>query len=209
MIDKAFQTLVSRCMRRFDLRYEKTAGEDGDPTGIGADAPKTRMDGYFGFQTMAHAAHWGYHPEGGMPSAGAGVAPQYSKNEVIVLTGATDPDANTGSGGQVINSEKVPDRGCVGEAKRLISGSASGNIGDDKFAVDLKFDTIVRGQGNPQTVAVFSKWSKCMETKGFRYADPLKAAGDGWNKAPSPTPREIHVAIADQECRRTHNVVGV
>ncbi|WP_377267586.1 hypothetical protein [Peterkaempfera sp. SMS 1(5)a] len=208
-ISNANSALISQCMRSFGYNFV-LASESGDPTGIGADAPSTRMDGYFGFQSMTHAQKWGYHPEGGYPAANGAPVQHQTSSERIALSGTADPQQKEGDGGQIINHRKVPDRGCVGEARRSLTGSASGNIGNPDFVVGLKFDTLTKGVKDPRTIAVFSKWSACMKKKGYDYIDPLEAAGDSsWSEGRLPTRQEIRVAVADQECRRVNNVVGV
>lgn len=207
-ISEGYSTLVSRCMRRFRYDYAPPV-EGADPTGIGADAPTTRMDGYFGFQTMAHAKTWGYHPETAAPEGGSSPAPR-TAGETTALTGTSDPDSKYGPGGQKINGRAVPDHGCVGEANRLLTGSVTGTAGNPDFVVSLKFDTLTKGQRDPRTRAVFTAWSTCMKGKGLTYADPLAALGDPrWSTAAGPTGAELRVAVADQECRHDTNVVGV
>lgn len=215
-ISQASATLVSRCMRRLRFDYAPPA-QSGDTTGIGADAPTTRMDGYFGFQTMAHAKTFGYHSEGASPQAGAqagasagGQAPSLTAGENTALTGTADPKRKNGPGGMTLNGRTVPDHGCVGEANRILTGSVTGSAGNPDFVVSLKFDTLAKGQRDPRTRAVFASWADCMQRKGHPYADPLAASGDArWSSGPAPTAEELRVAVADQECRHDTNVVGV
>lgn len=211
-ISQASATLVSRCMRRLRFDYAPPVAS-GDTTGIGADAPTTRVDGYFGFQTMAHAKTWGYHAEGEASQAGAAAgaqAPSLTAGENTALTGTSDPNRKNGPGGMAVNGRTVPDHGCVGEANRLLTGSVTGSAGNPDFVVSLKFDTLAKGQQDPRTRAVFASWSDCMQRKGHPYADPLAATGDPrWSSAPVPSAEELRVAVADQECRRDTNVVGV
>ncbi|WP_155056297.1 hypothetical protein [Streptomyces blattellae] len=210
-IDNAYAGLVSDCMRRFGFDYTPPRAE---PANSSEDAPTTRIDGRFGPQSAETAQKWGYHPEGGVteedsgPWAGSG-----QKMTAAMQTaerGSSDPKEKFGPGGQVINGETVPEHGCVGEAQKKLTGSVDGNMGDAKAATDLKFDTLTKAQQDERTRAVFARWSTCMAEKGFDYADPLEALGDEeWAKTPQPTQHEIQVATADQECRGTHNVVGV
>ncbi|MEU0971433.1 hypothetical protein ABZ357_40795 [Streptomyces sp. NPDC005917] len=208
-MNDAYSSLVSTCMRSFGYDYALPA-ESSDPTGIGADAPTTRMDGYFGFQSMKHAEKWGFHPESGFPEVSGSPNTKATPNERVALSGTTDPHQRYGAGGQIVNKRKIPNRGCVGEAYRLLTGSVGGNPGNPDFVVKLKFATLAKGERDPRTLAVFSKWSACMKSMGYHYADPLRAAGDSaWGKTQLPSRHEIQVAVADQECRRTNNVVGI
>jgi hypothetical protein len=206
----AYAGLVSDCMKRFGFAYTPPREQEQRS----ADAPTTRVDGRFGTQSAGQAEKWGYHSEGGVseedrgPWGGAG-----QKMTAAMQTaerGSDDPKEKFGPGGQVVNGETVPDHGCVGEARKKLTGSVDGALADAELATDLKFDTLTKAQQDARTRAVFAKWSTCMKGKGFDYADPLAANGDQeWAKTPQPTRHEIRVATADQECRTEHNVVGV
>lgn len=184
-LDKAQSVLVSRCMGKLGYDYP-VATESADPSGMGADAPTTRVDGYFGFQSMSHARKWGYHPKGGFP------------------------EADDSAGTHLPAQESTALNGCAGQARQSLTGGSTGDLGDPDFVVRLKFDTLGEGTRDPRTLAVFAKWSACMKARGHRYADPMKASGDpAWSRTRLPGPQEIAVAVADQECRRDTNVVGV
>ncbi|MEV8092732.1 hypothetical protein [Kitasatospora sp. NPDC085879] len=208
-VEKAQQKLIVRCMASFGLSY---APPSGSGSRRDSDAPTTRVDSRYGHQNAALMAKWGYHPEGGVP-AGAGAkpsAPSMSPEMELVLRGTADAAARAGSGGRTVNGRSVPERGCVGEAVKELTGSADGGIGDTQFADDAKFTTLEQSRNDPRTQAVFRQWSQCMKDAGFDYADPLAALGDPqWRKSPTPTPQELKVATADAGCRHAHNVVGV
>ncbi|MFE0438861.1 hypothetical protein ACFW2K_28315 [Streptomyces nigra] len=91
-----------------------------------------------------------------------------------------------------------------------ITGSRDGQIGDADISTDLKFATLAKAQKDPRTLQVFSLWSHCMREYDYSYSGPLDASGDPrWTKSRMPTSEEKKVAVADQECRARHNVVGV
>lgn len=208
-IDNAYAGILTDCMKRFGFDYTPP---EAQATASSGDAPTTRTDGRFGRQNAEDAEKWGYHAVGGVEDD----SPWGNKGQKMTAAmqtaerGSDDPKQKFGPGGQVINGEKVPDHGCVGEGRKKLTGSVNGNTGDAKLANDLKFDTLTKAQQDKRTRAVFAKWSTCMKDKGFDYTDPLAALGDEeWAKTPQPTRHEIQVATADQECRAKHNVVGV
>ncbi|MFE2041972.1 hypothetical protein ACFXAZ_13775 [Streptomyces sp. NPDC059477] len=209
-LDNAYAALVSDCMARFGFDYSVPQAEEQDS----GDAPTTRTDGRFGLQSAEQAEQWGYHPVGGVTEEDD--SPWVDEGQKLTAEmqtaerGSDDPKEKFGPGGQVINGETVPDQGCVGEARKKLTGSVDGSVGDPQTSTDLKLDTLVKAQQDSRTRAVFAKWSTCMKGKGFDYADPLKAGDDEqWAGTPQPTRQEIQVATADQECRAEHNVVGV
>ncbi|GAA3011930.1 hypothetical protein GCM10020229_24180 [Kitasatospora albolonga] len=207
-VQKAQTKLATACMARFGFDY---APPQPAPPARDADAPTTRVDGRYGPQNAATMAKWGYHPEGGDP--GAGVQPprlQLSPEMTTALRGASDPKQKYGPGGQLINGRTVPERGCVGESVRKLTGSVDGRVGDAQLAEDLKFRTLVDSQKDARTAAVFAQWSGCMKESGFDYPDPVAALGDkAWQDGSAPSPRELQVATADAACRHRSNLVGV
>ncbi|MFJ6655930.1 hypothetical protein ACIQNG_06120 [Streptomyces sp. NPDC091377] len=211
-LENAYAGLVSDCMKRFGFDYTVPRAAAEQRTG---DAPTTRTDGRFGVQSTEQAEKWGYHPVGGIPEQPDGPWGNRGQKMTAVMQtaerGSDDPEEEKfGSGGQVINGQTVPDHGCVGEARKKLTGSVDGSVGDPQTSTDLKLDTLAKAQQDARTRAVFAEWSTCMKGKGFDYADPLAANGDErWVRTPQPTRHEIQVATADQECRAKHNVVGV
>lgn len=211
-LDNAYSSLVTTCMRRFGFDYSPPAATAD--SGAGSEAPATRTDGRFGYQSMAHAQKWGYHPEGGNPASQKGVwareAKRLTADMRIASQGSADPKQKFGPGGQTLNGEKVPDHGCVGTARKTLTGRTEGDIGDADLATQIKFETLVKGQEDARTQKVFARWSACMKKDGYAYPDPLKALGDSkWSKSAQPGTEEIRVAVADQKCREKDNVVGV
>ncbi|MDH6120699.1 hypothetical protein ABH930_004795 [Kitasatospora sp. GAS204A] len=207
-VEKAQARLISDCMTRFGFSYTPPApvlpGRD-------SDAPATRIDGRYGRQSTALLATWGYHPEGGgQPATKPPAEPPMSTQMATAERGTSDPKQRFGSGGQTVNGQQVPDRGCIGEAGKQLTGSAEGLVGDPQFASDLNLSTLQSARDDARTQAVFARWSQCMKTAGFSYADPLAAMGDpAWATTAAPTPHELQVATADGACRHQENVVGV
>ncbi|WP_035849582.1 hypothetical protein [Kitasatospora azatica] len=208
-VQKAQQRLITGCMARFGFTFSP-------PTSIpmprDSGAPDSRTDGRYGRQNAALSAKWGYHAEGGTPASrekpGAADA-LLPAQEVAALRGTSDPNQRFGPGGQLINSQKVPEHGCVGEVNQQFTGSVTGLVGDAQFANDVKFATLDASQQDQRTKAVFATWSQCMARSGYDYPDPVKAAGDQqWFKGPLPDQHELQVATADAACRHENNVVG-
>lgn len=208
-VSNAQQKLTSQCMHRFGFTYMPPAPPDSRDS----DAPTTRTDGRYGHQSAVLMARWGYHPEGGIPTAsvksgGGGWMP--TPEMAAAERGVSDPKQRFGPGGQIINGQKVPDHGCVGETIKQLTGTLDGRLGDVQIAEKIKFETLRNSQDDARTRAVFAKWALCMRDNGYGYADPLAAMGDKeWRSTPVPTQRELRVASTDAACRTKHNVVGV
>jgi hypothetical protein len=208
-VKSAYSQSIAKCMRAYGMTFE--APEPPGSSVARTDGPKTRVDGRFGYQSMTYAKKWGYHPPGGLPEPKqSDDSPDSDPGEWFALTGSRDIDEMSGPGGLLQNGSKVPSHGCVGAALMKITGSREGQIGDADISTNLKFETLVEAQKDPRTLRVFSRWSRCMREENYSYTTPLDASGDPrWAKSSMPTPEEKKVAVADQECRARHNVVGV
>ncbi|MET9111574.1 hypothetical protein [Streptomyces zhihengii] len=199
---------IAQCMRNYGHSYPVV--NFSAYSGMGAEAPRSRVDGRFGFQSMDHAKTWGYHPSGGIPKRVPSGADFGDPDFLFSLTGARDGGAAAGPGGSAAKGRLVPAGGCVGESLLYLTGSRQGQLGDSELAVRLKMETLLQGQRDPETVKVFSKWSHCMAERNYSYESPLDAMNDPqWGNGAKPSPKEISTAVADQECRYEHNVVGV
>ncbi|MEV2231875.1 hypothetical protein AB0H69_25375 [Streptomyces phaeochromogenes] len=208
-VNSAYLMSIANCMRRHGFKYGFS--RDAYHSSSEIDAPKTRIDGRFGYQSMRHAEKWGYHPAEGL-SKGGRLDIKYStdSNSRFVLTGSKDAGEAFGPGGHDQVGNNVPARGCVGSALLEVTGSRNGNVGDAEISTDLKFKTLIKGQKDPRTRKVFDLWSGCMSQHHYTYDTPLDAISDlRWSKTSQPSATEIETAIADQECRAKHNVVGV
>ncbi|MEU4086918.1 hypothetical protein [Streptomyces aureus] len=197
--------LTEQCMARFGLHY--TA-----PAPAPVFRPRTPTQFRYGVTDPKTAAVDGFAPAGSrtVPTVVAPAA--LSSRTTLVLTGTNDPHVKPGStaaGGQVYKGRKIPAGGCVGEARsRLLSeGPEAG--GDAELSDDINIDSFESSRRHPLVKAVFAKWSRCMETRGFSYPDPLAATGDTAWRTRTASAKEKAAARADADCKRRNNVVGV
>ncbi|MFJ5737812.1 hypothetical protein [Streptomyces microflavus] len=211
-VQDAYAKLLSACMHGYGFEYEIPQSDDTSG-GMGEDAPRTRVDGRYGYQSMAHARTWGYHPVGGVPEENSTASdevthanPEWS----LAARGTRDPGKEFGPGGRTANGQIVPDHGCVGKALQQLTGSQEGDLGDSELATSLKFSTLTDSREDNATREVFRQWSACMYKEGYSYLDPIAALADPqWQAGRQATKPEIRVAVADQRCRERENVVGV
>ncbi|WAZ26206.1 hypothetical protein STRCI_007760 [Streptomyces cinnabarinus] len=205
----AYSTGIAHCMRKYG--YEHPVSRPVDSGLSGEDAPKTRVDGRFGFQSMTHARKWGYHPAGGFPDRSQDSAEtQSDADRWFALTGARDLNSDFGPGGTTRDGHKVRSRGCVGDSVLRMTGARDGVVGDSDLATELKFQTLADGQKDKRTLEVFERWSLCMREREYSYRTPLEALSDArWAQSAQPSSEETDTAVADQKCRSEHNVVGV
>jgi hypothetical protein len=171
--------LIRRCMTAAGLDYPSRA--DSVPKG-----PRTWNERRYGVTDPDLAAVDGYglgdrEPVGGKP------APGLDAEHRAALDGP---------------------RGCAvraGEEQRR---------GDPELDRDLPrrltAESFARSRRDPAVVEAVGEWSDCMRASGFRYADPLAPPADSRFAGPGePDEAELATAVADVECKRRTNLVGV
>lgn len=103
--------------------------------------------------------------------------------------------------------------GCIGEALEQL-GAAELAAGQD-LAQQLVFDASNLALADDRLLAVMNEWSGCMSEKGYAYEDPWAAWDDPrWlelrdHSGGAASDEEIAAAVADVECKRAHNVLGM
>lgn len=205
-LGKAESVLRARCMKSFGIAYE-------EPASAVPSAGQTISQYRYGKLDPAKTAVYGYkNPETQSPGALSDAESRAAKERQMkthanmrrVLHGTDNPAEKTGPGGQDVNGRKVPAGGCIGEAQQKM-----GNYGDAKVANDVNLDSFGKSLQDERVLAVFAKWSRCMEEKGYNYRTPIEASGDKRWFGERATPQEKTVATADAECKIENNVAGV
>jgi hypothetical protein len=100
--------------------------------------------------------------------------------------------------------------GCSAAATRQIE---QGLWGEAPLVSTIDHDSFDRSKDSPEVQAAVTKWSQCMATHGYHYADPLKAGDDLYSDArrdviaPSAGPQEIQAAVIDVSCKQRVGLV--
>jgi hypothetical protein len=190
---KAEPVLIRQCMRGFGLDYEIPAA--AAPTVVGAERR-------YGLADEEAAKVHGYHlpltsqPDRTGPSAKAA---QPSAEAMAVLRG----EGQSSYGGQ-----RVPDGGCVGQARRKLAEGAP-KVHDERLGDELARQSYFRTREDSRVQRANLEWSACMKQAGYDYADPFKAVNDPQFESEVATPREIAVAVVDVRCKKTSNLINV
>ncbi|WP_231406109.1 hypothetical protein [Streptomyces clavuligerus] len=164
----------------------------------------------YGLTSAAVAARHGYHPVGGTPAAlrprERTPGPRPSPAALRTLTGSTADGTPLRADDR---GRPLPPGGCLGEATAALSGDP-GRIGNRELVAEINIGGYQRSRRDPRVRAVFRAWSRCMERRGYAYPDPVAVPGPGVRSTgPAPGPAEIALAVADVECKRRTNVIGV
>ncbi|MFB7503016.1 hypothetical protein [Streptomyces broussonetiae] len=165
------------------------AGTLGDDSPYGVDDPDL-------------AAENGYHNRRTEDSA---QGQEWPADQFVALTGEFDSGDSRSTHGH-----RIPEGGCLGQATRTIYGAPPevAKVGGVKLsgyyslAMELWSQSHEEARKDPAWKKAERAWSDCMRKKGFRYADPDKAAVDfAWYKTRTPSDKEKKTATADARCK--------
>lgn len=200
LVAKALNTIGRSCMSRFGLSWPATPPWIPDSEPLNArrysvlDLDRVRVEGYHTTSTNAR------HAELAAAEAALGTP---SSEAQLVWSGSGGGGSSSGS----YRGQPIPDGGCVGEADRVLSGSA--RVSEPGLAARLQLLTFQKTKGDSRVIAAFAAWRDCMLRKGFDYRDPFVIIGDIRWQTPQVTSDEVMVAIADVECKTQTSVPGV
>ncbi|MBV2155173.1 hypothetical protein [Kitasatospora sp. SUK 42] len=198
-IERAVDKLTQDCMARFGFTYnapERTA----NPASIWDN---TNMARRYGLTDRSQVERYGYDlaDEGWSPPP----APKMSPEELVVLTGRSEPRPDAPEVSTTAKGTAVPRGGCMGESLDKVGGQLDTSVPDRLDAES--FDT---AKADDRVQQAIQQWSGCMAEKGYQVALPADAfklaprvAGSG------PAKEEIAVATADLDCKERTGLVKV
>ncbi|WP_367134971.1 MULTISPECIES: hypothetical protein [Streptomyces] len=185
-VNDAVDTLTARCLQGFAIRYSPNPRSDFADT-------HSRI---YGVTDEAQAKSFGYRS----PAAVQKVAPQAAAEtpqHAAVRTGDVD----------TYNNKAVPRGGCVGEASRQVYRGQHASLRG--LADGLIFQASDRAQRDDRVRKVFADWSGCMKGMGFSYKTPIDAINGLSASNGTATKDEKSAAVADVQCKKQNNVIGV
>jgi hypothetical protein len=192
-LGRANLVLIQRCMARFGFTYDVKMAPAGDY------GPTSLTDRRYGITDARLAS-----------TAGYGLGTRDPARQAPPAKPDIGPDGETvlsGQGKSVVDGQSVPQGGCIADALRALDESVPA-AADLQKGNTLQLRSFQESKVDSRVEAVAASWSACMQQAGYRYADPLAAAGDPAFTAP-PSATQIAVALADIACKAKTNLVGV
>ncbi len=192
---RAEYVLTKRCVEQFGFQFAAPAW-DKSP----ADVPNAGQPVHYrlyGLLDEDHAKLMGYHSYGERLASEAAYADKELPRDYYNVVAAR-------FGGGVFNGKTIPDGGCFGAAQREVEGAT-----DLSLPVQLTFDAWTASKSDSRVVAAFAKWSMCMAGSGYHYSTPMEANNDPTWSGEKASAEEIAVAVADVNCKKTTNLVGI
>jgi hypothetical protein len=192
---RAEYVLTKSCVEQFGFQFTAPAW-DKSP----ADVPNGGQPAHYrlyGLLDDDHAKQMGYHSYGENPASEAAYAAKKLSDDYYNVVAAK-------FGGGVFDGKTIPDGGCLGAAQREVEGTT-----DLSMPLQLAFDAWTASNSDSRVVAAFAKWSKCMADSGYDYSSPTEANNDPKWSGDKASAEEIAVAVADVNCKKTTNLVGI
>jgi hypothetical protein len=188
-IQQAQNLMFVRCMQKFGFTIDVPAARA---------LPFATNEQRYGVTDAQQAATYGYHvarPQNVPPAREPALSPAAA---AVADGNRTDDYADL----------RVPDGGCVAEAKRLLSAGAP-SVPNEYLAQKLAMESFAQSKADSRVLAKFREWSACMKTAGYTYATPTDANDDVAFRSPDPTAAEIAVAQADVRCKEQVGLISL
>ena len=192
---RAEYVLTKSCVEQFGFQFAAPAW-DKSP----ADVPNGEGSAHYrlyGLLDVDHAKQMGYHSYGQDVASEAAYADVKLPNDYYNVVAAK-------FGGGTFNGKVIPDGGCLGAAQREVEGAT-----DVSLPEQLAFDSWTASKSDSRVVAAFATWSECMAKSDYDYSTPMEANNDPKWSGDKASAEEIAVAVADVNCKKTTNLVGI
>lgn len=201
-LDHVTDAAINACMHRYGWNYPVAPLPARNSMAVASRALFYRR---YGVTDPASVRIWGYHlphdprTSRSRTSASAVTLSHFPPAARGALLGAAAGPVPHNSGAA------IPNGGCVGEATRLIHADTASSQGPGAepggLVAQIKQESFADSLDDHRVTAIFTRWSACMATHGYRLANPLHAADRFSLTTPKPSREEIAQAEADVACK--------
>ncbi|MFD9906582.1 hypothetical protein [Streptomyces sp. NPDC059063] len=218
--EAATRRATQKCMHAYGFADFPSQWRERDTTLADTEVLTVSSTTLYGTLDLAGARRLGYGAE---PDALAEFSRKHEKGRPVtpgeyeVLHGVRETGNGEASveGGFKVNGRAVPEGGCVQRGERQLRPRVKDELRMTAYVAERRaaLDKAVAKDGRIRRA--LDAWADCVADKGFkRYASPAAALGDkAWGRdgrgRTKGTRRERDTAVADIECKRTHNTAGV
>jgi len=167
----------------------------------------------YGITDESDAKHFGYLFQNNTPARPKEAPNSGTDAYQLVLVGLR-PGEHPALAGRAVSPGKVggltvPPAGCLGAARKQLTGNETGQPTGESLASDLAHAAYNYAWDDPRSAVAKSDWSACMAKAGYVEKDPLTALGeinrDLSSKAPAA---EIAEAVTDVKCKKSTDFVA-
>lgn len=163
----------------------------------------------FGELDLDEARRWGYGWDPKSPGGDGEKGRTVTETQYQVLYHADR------SAGLTVKGRKVPEGGCFGQASARLTEGVEDTTRMYTYTSSRTRALAKKARKDPDVSEALRTWAACVEDRGFkRYKGREEAFRDeAWDRGDDGntrrTRRERDTAVADIECAREHNTVGV
>ncbi|WP_328312291.1 hypothetical protein OG432_19820 [Streptomyces sp. NBC_00442] len=212
-VDGATDILVEECMKSYGISYR--------PLPPAYAGPETLVELRYANLDEELASRYGFKRPGQQRAdeavaQGERRAQQLPADQLAVLIGpAGAGPAPPAQASASYRGKALPERGCIGQARRSLAPDGSLRWMEDmKFVDDLENKPHTDSEKDPRVAKAIAAWSSCMNTAGHPYpADPYAPGNDPRFNTQAhpytPAPGETETAVADTRCAKKTNLVGI
>ena len=187
-IDRATAVLARRCLNDFGQAWSPP-----DPPPLPASTGSSR----YGLVDRDRAARSGYHPVDDAPRQPED-RPEATPEAMMIYTG---------KGTTSIGGKRIPEGGCLGQARRELERGVPAAIPAAEL-IRLDQETFEQAQRDDRVRQAMTNWRSCMAASGYGYADVWAANNDIRWESETPSQVEIDTATTDVTCRQRTELVG-
>lgn len=202
--------LVERCANRFGYDYPlRSGGSLVDEQVRIQDELGSRL---WGISDPAAARRYGYAlPPWTEGSTGGG--PRLRSRRARIEWGrvmhGTSVGGGTKSSRDVVDGERVPVGGCLGQAQRDLARFhlSEAVTSAQRVAAGLADQAYIEARVSPAVTAVFKRWSACMASHGYDESSPIRFPVSETKLPASQT--DIEMAVTDIACKHKTRLLQI
>ncbi|MGX1471292.1 UNVERIFIED_CONTAM: hypothetical protein RKD50_000100 [Streptomyces canus] len=203
-LDNAARHLQKTCMADYGLTITlPPAGSTPPPNDNDAN-----MERRYGITDRATAEKYGYGLPDDLQHQQGATLPKMSVEETEVFSGFTSlnlRDPHRSPAPSTYKGKKIHKNGCAGWADDQLGTRSL----DFSLVSELDGQSLTQSQQTPAVQDAITAWSKCMSSKGYTVDTPYNADKIVPHIDGTPSQDEIHVALADIDCKESTHLVKI
>ncbi|SMC48600.1 hypothetical protein [Lentzea albidocapillata] len=186
-IDRATAVLARQCLNDFGQSWAPP-----DPPPVPASTGSSR----YGLVDHDQVSKSGYHPAESAPPQPED-RPEATPEAMMIYTG---------KGTTSIGGKRIPEGGCLGQARRELERGVPAAIPAEEL-IRLDQEMFEQAQRDDRVRQAMANWRKCMADSGYNYTDVWAANNDIRWDSETPLQVEIDTAKTDVTCRQRTKLV--
>ncbi len=200
--------MVSSCMHTLGFDYEPLKQSPSQYYELAARVQVEMDSRIWGISDLQAAEQVGFDlPKWYSKRSSSKPVSPLPAREILALMGSVGTSSGTAK--RAPADSGIPTGGCETESKAELASYGLGQSEPyDSLPTDISLQSFSAARSSAQVKRAFAKWSACMASYGYHYANPFSAASS-FASTTTISRQQIQVAVSDIECARKVNVQGV